>query len=61
MPGLTGYELLDALRAEETTSFIPLILLTAQSGDEERVSGLLAGAEGSGFLFTRRRPVGHWR
>ncbi|CED83474.1 multi-sensor signal transduction histidine kinase [Phaffia rhodozyma] len=51
MPKLDGYGLLRALRKENPDeddidlALIPVILISARAGDEERVSGLLAGAE----------------
>ena len=45
MPGLDGFELLDALRSDERTRGVPLILLSARAGEEARVEGLEAGAD----------------
>jgi len=45
MPILDGFELLRALRAEEETRRIPVILLSARAGEEARVEGLKAGAD----------------
>jgi signal transduction histidine kinase len=45
MPGLDGYQLLQALRADELTRGIPVIFLSARAGDEARVEGLSAGAD----------------
>jgi signal transduction histidine kinase len=45
MPGLDGFELLDALRADGATAGIPVILLSAQAGEEARVEGIEAGAD----------------
>lgn len=45
MPGLDGFGLLKALRAEKTTATIPVILLSARAGEESRVEGLAAGAD----------------
>ena len=45
MPGLDGFELLAALRAEPRTAAIPLILLSARAGEEARVEGMQAGAD----------------
>ncbi|CAE6473009.1 unnamed protein product [Rhizoctonia solani] len=45
MPGLDGLNLLQALRASNETSLIPVILVTAQAGVEGRVEGLLSGAD----------------
>ena len=40
MPGTDGHELVRALRASPETDFLSIILLTAQSGDEQRLAGL---------------------
>ena len=45
MPGLGGFELLRALRADPATRAIPVILLSARAGEESRVEGLEAGAD----------------
>jgi PAS domain S-box-containing protein len=45
MPGLDGFGLLQALRAEPRTRGIPIILLSARAGEEARVEGLEAGAD----------------
>jgi signal transduction histidine kinase/CheY-like chemotaxis protein len=45
MPGLDGFELLAALRADGRTSSIPVILLSARAGEEARVEGVEAGAD----------------
>jgi len=45
MPGLDGYQLLQALRADERTRGIPVIFLSARAGDEARIEGLSAGAD----------------
>jgi signal transduction histidine kinase len=45
MPVLDGFELLKALRADEDTRSIPVILLSARAGEESRVEGLQAGAD----------------
>ncbi|HEX3529427.1 MAG TPA: response regulator, partial [Thermoanaerobaculia bacterium] len=45
MPGLDGYELLQALRAEPATQAIPVIFLSARAGEESRLEGLSAGAD----------------
>ena len=44
MPGLDGYEVLQALRADPRTSQIPVIFLTARSDSEDEEKGLLLGA-----------------
>ncbi|HET7370949.1 MAG TPA: ATP-binding protein [Gammaproteobacteria bacterium] len=45
MPGLNGFELLDALRQNENTRRVPVILLSARAGEEARIEGLQAGAD----------------
>jgi signal transduction histidine kinase len=45
MPGLDGFGLLRALRAEPTLRDIPVVILSARAGDEARVEGLQAGAD----------------
>ena len=44
MPGMSGTDLLAAIRAESKL-YIPMVLLSAQTGDEARVEALLGGAE----------------
>jgi signal transduction histidine kinase/PAS domain-containing protein len=45
MPVLDGFELLKALRSDEETRAIPIILLSARAGEESRVEGIEAGAD----------------
>lgn len=45
MPGLDGFQLLEAIRADERTRRIPVVLLSARAGEESRVEGLDAGAD----------------
>jgi PAS domain S-box-containing protein len=45
MPGLDGFELLGALRADPKLRALPVILLSARAGEEARVEGLSAGAQ----------------
>ncbi len=45
MPVLDGFELLKALRTDESTRAIPVILLSARAGEESRVEGMQAGAD----------------
>ena len=45
MPKLDGFGLLQALRSDERTRTIPVILLSARAGEESRVEGMGAGAD----------------
>ncbi|WP_152207336.1 EAL domain-containing response regulator [Marinobacter changyiensis] len=45
MPGMDGYEVARTIKANELTSHIPIIMLTAQIDRQARLDGLSAGAE----------------
>jgi PAS domain S-box-containing protein len=45
MPGLDGIGLLKALRADQRTSRVPVILLSARAGEEAKLEGLATGAD----------------
>ena len=45
MPGLTGYEAIERLRAEESTREVPIILLTASVQERDMARGFDAGAD----------------
>jgi signal transduction histidine kinase/ligand-binding sensor domain-containing protein/DNA-binding response OmpR family regulator len=45
MPGLDGYALCRALKADPETDFIPVILLTARAAAEDRLTGLRQEAD----------------
>jgi len=45
MPGMSGYEVCEKLRAEPATAALPVVLVTALDPDKERVRGLEAGAD----------------
>lgn len=45
MPRMNGVEMGKAIKADIRTSHIPLILLTAKSGEESKLEGLTAGAD----------------
>jgi adenylate cyclase len=44
MPGMDGYEVCRALRADEATRFLPVVMITA-SGEQEKVTAIEAGAD----------------
>ena len=44
MPRMNGFELLAAVKADESMQYLPVILLSARAGDEAAVEGLQAGA-----------------
>lgn len=45
MPGMSGYEVCEQLRAQPKTAALPIVLVTALDPDKERVKGLEAGAD----------------
>ncbi len=44
MPGMKGYEVCRRIRANETTRFLPIVMLTANP-DQDKVAGIEAGAD----------------
>jgi adenylate cyclase len=45
MPGMSGYEVAQRLRAEPSTQFLPIVMVTALGAQEEKVKSLEAGAD----------------
>src|SRR5579883_324639 len=45
MPGLDGFQLLQAIRSQPSTRMLPVILLSARAGEEATIEGLQAGAD----------------
>src|SRR5690606_1831609 len=45
MPQLDGFELLAALRADERTEAVPVIMVSARAGEEARIEALEAGID----------------
>lgn len=45
MPGKNGYEVLNALRSEHTTSLIPFVFLTARVTNQDQRYGMTLGAD----------------
>jgi two-component system phosphate regulon response regulator PhoB len=45
LPGLSGYEVLEQLRADDATRAIPVLMLTARRDEQDRIRGLTLGAD----------------
>jgi len=45
MPGMSGLQLLERLRADHTTAQIPVILVSARVGDDDVMTGYQVGAD----------------
>lgn len=45
MPGLSGYEVCQRLRADARTALLPIVLVTSLDPQQERVKGIEAGAD----------------
>ncbi|GAB5492220.1 MAG: hypothetical protein Phog2KO_24350 [Phototrophicaceae bacterium] len=45
MPKMTGYEACKAIKADETTKHIPIVILSAKGQDEEKDLGVESGAD----------------
>ena len=54
MPGMTGYEVCQKIRANPATGILPVVMVTALDPAQERIKGLDAGADD--FLS---KPVNH--
>ena len=52
LPKLSGFEVLQRIRSDERTRFMPVVLLTSSSQDEDMIRGYSAGA--NSFV---RKPV----
>ncbi|MBE3587370.1 MAG: diguanylate cyclase [Thermoanaerobacteraceae bacterium] len=45
LPGMDGFEVCRRLKTDQATAVIPVVIITSKSGREERIRGLLCGAE----------------
>jgi adenylate cyclase len=45
MPGMSGYEVCERIRAKETTRLLPVVMLTALHDVSHRIRGIQAGAD----------------
>jgi len=45
LPGLSGYEVLEALRADDATRHVAVLMLTARREEPDRIRGLALGAD----------------
>lgn len=45
MPDMDGFEVCEALRADESNNLLPIIILTAKNRDEDKLRGLELGAD----------------
>jgi adenylate cyclase len=45
MPGMDGYQVCQAIRADPSTAILPIVLVTALDPDKDRIRGLEAGAD----------------
>ena len=45
MPGMSGYEVCSRLKRDPRTQFIPVVMVTALEGDEDKIRAIEAGAD----------------
>jgi putative two-component system response regulator len=45
MPGKTGFDVCLAMKAKPETRLIPVVLLTSLTGDDDRIRGIMCGAD----------------
>src|SRR6266542_3741533 len=45
LPGISGFDVLEAIRQDASTSEMPVLMLTARKDDTDRVRGLSLGAD----------------
>jgi two-component system, OmpR family, response regulator MtrA len=54
MPGLTGVQVCEAIRADPALAHVPVVLLTARAQERDQAEGLAAGADA--YLSKPFRP-----
>ena len=60
MPGMSGYELCKAVKADLQLSHIPVVLVTAKVAVENQVQGLREGADAYVTWTTARSCTSSW-
>ena len=45
MPGMDGFEVCKILRDDESNNLMPIIMLTAQENEDDKLEGLELGAD----------------
>lgn len=45
MPGISGYEVCERIKQQDTTRFIPVVMITALAELEDKIKGIEAGAD----------------
>lgn len=45
MPGMSGYEVCEKIKGHVTTRFLPVIMITALSGSQDKIKAIEAGAD----------------
>jgi CheY-like chemotaxis protein len=45
MPGISGYEVCERIKQQDTTRFMPVVMITALSELEDKIKGIEAGAD----------------
>ena len=56
MPGMTGYEVCSQLREQLETADLPVVMLTASAGEQDRFTGLVL-AEADAYLTKPASPA----
>ena len=56
MPGMTGYEVCSQIREQLETADLPVVMLTASAGEQDRFTGLVL-AEADAYLTKPASPA----